>query len=305
MTRAFSVAAGLALLACGACASQASGVTDPGPRLGVAALDLVTASGGFPARARVLTLAEERLVQECMARRGHTYWPITPEPVTGSDEQRTVDLPGRRAHGYGLAVKQPGPPRVGPDEDKPPFQRAMFGDRKREGQLRLPNGSTLSFPTSGCVPEARATLYGDQLLWARVDAVPQVVRTTLRAEGPELTKARAQWAACMATAGYRYTDSRAAVADLAAAYQRENTPALRAREIAVATADGECALRAHVPSTESALRRAQAQRLPAAERREISELAEAHCAAYRRAEGVLGTSTAAPPCPAVFRADPA
>src|SRR5690606_31617350 len=141
------------------------------PTLSSAAVDLATASGGYPDRARVLRAAEEQLVEQCMRDRGQVYWPVVPALLPGSDEERIVDLPTRQAEGYGLASDDR-PPSVGPSEGQPEFQRALFGDDQRHEELSLPNGTILSYPTSGCVADARAAIFGDNRSWARVDAIP-------------------------------------------------------------------------------------------------------------------------------------
>ncbi|MGC5330399.1 hypothetical protein [Micromonospora sp. DT62] len=299
-SRTLSVAVGLLVLVCGsACTPQAGTTGRQESALGVDALDLLTGSGGHPARRRVLELAEEKLVERCMAARGQVYWPVTPPPVDGSDEERAVDLPRRRAKGFGLAEASR-PPRAGPNDRQPAFQFALFGDTRRYEKLELPNGSVLSYPTVGCVAESRAALYGDARRWARVDGVPQVLDNALREQvgkAPELARARARWLSCMAGAGYPYPDPEGAAEDLSRAYRQDGDSAsLRRREIAVATADGECALRAHVPATELALRRDGARSLPAARRRELNDLGAVHCAAYRRAQPVVGDLAHAQPC---------
>lgn len=295
-----SAAVGLVVFACGACAQQASTTAERGPRLSVAALDLVTTSGGFPARRRVLDMAEEKLVERCMSERGQVYWPMRISPVTATDEERIVDLPKRRVEGFGLATGATKPPSVGPNENQPAFQLALFGDVQHYQGLRLANGKVVSYPTYGCLAQSRAALYGDALRWASIDSVPQVVASTLRAQvksAPELAEANSRWTSCMGAAGYQYPDPEAAITDLSTAYQQQGkTAALRQREIAVAVADGECALRAHVPSTELALRRSQAQSLPGEQRRELNDLATKHCAAYQNARRVVGETATAQSC---------
>ncbi len=300
MSRMLSVAVGLAVLVCGsACAPQAGTTGVQESRLSADALDLLTTSGDYPARKRVLDIAEEKLVERCMAARGQIYWPNTSPPIIASDEERTVDLPRRRAEGFGLTGGSK-PPRAGPNDTQPGFQAALFGEIRHYQDLKLPNGNVLSYPASGCVAESRAALYSDVRRWARVDAIPQVVGNKLRAQtndAPELAEVRSRWVSCMAAAGYPYPNPEAAVDDLSSAYQKQgDSAALRRREIAVASADGECALRAHVPSAELALRRARAYSLPATQQRELTDLGAMHCAAYEEAQRVVGETATAHPC---------
>jgi hypothetical protein len=279
------------VLVCGACAPHTSTTPDRGPHLTPVAVDLLTGSGDYPARKHVLDTAEEQLDERCMTARGQTYQPFVPPLVAGSDEERALDLPRRRAEGYGLAPGASPPPSPAPNADRPQYQRALFGDDRHQQGLRLPSGAVLSYPTDGCLAESRATLYGDIVRWARTVSVPQVFDNDLRSQvknAPELAEANARWASCVTAAGYRYPTSEAAVDDVSTAYlQQGPTAELRKREIAIATTDGECALRAHKPRTELELRRAKARSLPADQRRELNELAAFHCTAYHNALHVV------------------
>lgn len=286
MSRIASVATGLLVFACGACAPNADTAPDRAP-LNTVALDLLTMSGGYPGRKHVLDLAEENLVEQCMAMHGQVYQPFAPPLLAGSDEERIVDLPRRRTEGYGLAPGQPIPPRVAPNADQPEYQRALFGDDQHRQELRLPNGAVHSYPTTGCVAESRATLYGDTMRWARAVSVPQIFDNYLRAQtrdASELTRAIANWASCMVTAGYPYPNPEAAINEMSTAYRLHGpTPDLRSREIAVAVADGTCALRAHLPATDLQLRRGRAESLTTDQRRDLNEIADIHCAAHGNA----------------------
>jgi hypothetical protein len=261
-----------------------------GPALSRAALDLLTTSGGYPAREYQLTVAEARLTQRCMTAHGLVYRLYEPTRPVGSDEEQVVDLPSRRAVGYGIDTPGGGEPPRDPGSDSPHYQEVLFGDAEHRQEMRLPNGATHSFVGNGCIAQARLRLYGDLGLWSRIVTIPPITDNDLRdqvSDAPELARAMTRWATCMAEAGYPYPTPEAASTAVSEAYQKEgHTPAMRDREIATAVADGECALRAHVPATELSLRRAAAKSLPAAARRELNELAAAHCAAARTAQTV-------------------
>jgi hypothetical protein len=279
MTRKLSVVAGLILLAVIAYAVAAGTRAGAGTRLNTIALDLVTASGAYQERAYLITLAEQQLVQRCMAGQNYTYWPATPEPIADP-----IDLPRRRAHGYGLNDPGIRPPAAGPEQDKPAFQHALSGSPEHYRQITLPDGEVLGFPTTGCLAQARATLYGDDTTWARTDSVPQILGSILRMQtrqDPALVRANQQWAECMKQAGFAFDSPAAAVASLATNHPRE-------REIAVATADGQCQLQVGLPATDLAARRAAAASLPATQRQQLLDLGQAHCAAYRRAAPLTG-----------------
>jgi hypothetical protein len=289
--RTTSAAIGLVVLVCGACTPHTSTTPARGPHLTGAAVDLLTGSGDYPARKHVLDTAEEQLNKRCMTARGQAYQPFVPPLVAGSDEERALDLPRRRVEGYGLAPGASPPPSAAPNADRPQYQQALFGDDRHQQGLQLPSGAVLSYPTAGCLAESRAALYGDVVRWARTVSIPQIFDNDLRSQvknAPELAEANSRWASCIATAGHPYPTSEAAVNDISTAYQQHGpTAELRNREIAIATIDGECALRAHKPRTELELRRAKAASLPVDQRRELNELAALHCAAYRNALHVV------------------
>jgi hypothetical protein len=296
--RLVAVLAGLVVLACGACAPRAGAPPGAGPALSRAAIDLLTGSGDQPAREYQLDVAEERLTQRCMTARGLTYVRHEPLPPTGSDEERAADLPRRRTVGYGLGSSGGGQPPPDPDAGEPAYERALFGDPRHRQELRLPDGSLHTFPGDGCIAESRTVLYGDVHRWARVVSIPPVVDNALRDRtrgAAALARAGARWASCMSAAGFPYPTPEAAVDALSAAYaEHGSTPALNARETATAVADGECAIHAHVPATDLAVRREAARSLPAGQREELNELAAVYCAAASRATRITGHS--APAC---------
>jgi hypothetical protein len=153
-------------------------------------------------------------------------------------------------------------------------------------QITLPNGSTLGYPTTGCLAQARASLYGDDTTWARADSVTQILSNTVLTQAgrdPTLSKTIERWAGCMKAAGFTYKSPGAALSALTAAHPR-------AREIAVTTADGKCRLQDGLPAADQAARRATAAALPVAQRKELLDLAHAHCHAYGRAAQVTGRS---------------
>jgi hypothetical protein len=296
MTRKLSVVAGVILLAAIAWAVAAGARPDHAPlpdpatlntatlntaTLNTAALDLATTSTAYQQRAYVLSLAEQQLITRCMAGQGWTYWPAEPAPVTDP-----IDLPYRRTHGYGLNDPSVTPPPAGPRDDDPGFEKALSGSAPAYRQITLPNGSTLGYPTTGCLAQARASLYGDDTTWARADSVTQILSNTVLTQAgrdPILTKTIERWAGCMKAAGFTYQSPGAALSALTAVHPR-------AREIAVATADGKCQLQVGLPAADQAARRATAAALPVAQRRELLDLARAHCHAYRRAAQVTGRS---------------
>ncbi|MFG1913275.1 hypothetical protein [Micromonospora sp. NPDC048898] len=267
------------VLVSGACAPGPGTTPPPADALTEQAVDLVTDSGAQPARRLFTTAAEEEVTRRCMAALGETYRPYVPPLAAGDDEHRLVDLPKRRSRGYEF-TSPVNPPSVGPDAKRPAFQKALFGDGSRDLGLTLPDASVVSFPSSGCVAQGRAAVYTDVVRWARVDSIPQVIGNRLRDQvsgSPELAAATRRWASCMRSKGLPY-------ARPAAAREAAGVPA---REVTIAVADGECDLQAHLTGTELALRRQAATRLPAADRRELNDLASTACTAAKEAAHIL------------------
>jgi hypothetical protein len=269
-----------------------------GPALSPAALDLLTGSGDYPAREYQLDVAEERLTQRCMTSRGLTYVLHEPLPPIGSDEERAVDLPRRRIVGYGLGSSSGGQPPPDPDAGKPAYEQALFGDPRHRQELRLPDGSLHTFPGDGCIAESRTKLYGDVRRWARTVSIPPVFDNVLRdrtRDVPELAQANGRWTSCMAAADFPYPTPKAAIDALSTAYAEHGpTPTLKTRETATAVADGECAIRAHVPATDLAVRHKATRSLATGQREELNELATLHCVASRHATSI--TQHNAPDC---------
>ena len=161
-----------------------------------------------------------------MAKNGLAY-PIETQPLdTRTDEERAIDLDSRRLDGYGLyhsRTRTHTSEKTGQDGDFPTeldryvsqlpendrviYRRALFGGNREYSAIRLPDGSTTSFPTKGCVAEARAALFGDVVLWARVAYIPQTFNNILTkrvTDDPDYAATIDKRRACMAKQGYQF-----------------------------------------------------------------------------------------------------
>ncbi|MFG3322564.1 hypothetical protein ACGF3J_31360 [Streptomyces sp. NPDC048171] len=167
--------------------------------------------------------AEERLVKECMAEKGHPYWEL---PVPGVDERKagryvTDDVDWARKYGYGRVFEERGeeirrtdPTTVHINKLRPreraAYNNALDGDHRKRMSTELPGGTgTVDAPRGGCANQARSTLYGDAEKWfaARktIEGILPLYGRDLM-EDSRLTKPVAQWARCMKDAGRPFDD---------------------------------------------------------------------------------------------------
>lgn len=246
-------------------------------RVSAAMTDVATRSGRWPTGADQLQAAFDQLDRQCLSRAGF-HLPPAPKVTLPSPENEaaTIDLPGRRRHGYGISMPHGSAATAeNPNtyaaslsaEDRQRFGSAQFGPGMPRTTVALKGKAGATVPTAGCVAHARKALAGDVQTWAKISYIPQqfddqVSRKALTDTGYRATLAR--WRICMAEAGFRYASPDAAVAHLQQEYERGAKGArFQRREIAVAVADGECASRTHLPAELLRARRGQVTRLSA------------------------------------------
>ncbi|MFH9730298.1 hypothetical protein [Streptomyces sp. NPDC017260] len=167
--------------------------------------------------------AEERLVKECMERKGHPYWEL---PIPGVDERKagryvTDDVGWARKYGYGRGFEERGEKirRTDPTtvyqnklrpKDRAAFNRALDGDYRDRMSVELPGGTgTVNAPRGGCANEARSKLYGDSETWFTIrktieGILPLYGRDLM--EDARFTQPLAKWARCMKEAGRPFDD---------------------------------------------------------------------------------------------------
>ncbi|MEU5094993.1 hypothetical protein [Streptomyces sp. NPDC020996] len=159
---------------------------------------------------QALHTADERLVADCMRRRGLRY---QPQPlVTGGTDPDDVNPYGlltraqARRDGYGitsarLAARPPDDPNADRARE-PGWRRALLGTKSHEVRIRLPGGAEFFYNSDACVTRARQTLYGAD--YDRLSSTYQVlsnqVVTAVR-EDPRYLRAQHRWALCMRAAG--------------------------------------------------------------------------------------------------------
>jgi hypothetical protein len=256
----------------------------PASRLTASAVDLATRSGSWPATEQRLQTAINRLDHACMAAHGFQY-PDSPRSALPApeDEAASIDLPGRRDRGYGLAgsttTRSPAPDPAATyyahlsAADKRRFDLAFFGPSSAQLTVSLGDGHVVTVRKSGCEAASRRSLIGDVSRWAQVEYGTEDLNNHLAdrlAAAPRYRAALSVWRSCMAGHGDDYVTPEAAYQAMQTLYQRSGTtPTVRQREIAVAVADGECAGQAHLPSVALSIKRDLVPSLPTAERQRL------------------------------------
>ncbi|MEV0223250.1 hypothetical protein [Streptomyces sp. NPDC050704] len=223
------------------------------------------AAGAAGEQVRDLTVAEEvevdraveELVEKCMERQGHRYWP---GPVAGVAERKAGayvvdDVEWARRYGYGrpfrIAAEETrrSHPNVTyhnalPEQERIRYSLALDGDFDDDISLELPSGGTVRTPREGCYVEARERLYGDYPTWFRAKKTvtgltPLYVPRILRDE--RLVTAVKAWSRCMNESGnpFRSPDEIRQKRD--SLIKGMNASQAQSAEVKLAVAEAECA----------------------------------------------------------------
>ncbi|MGP3983086.1 hypothetical protein ACTWQI_18990 [Streptomyces sp. KR80] len=277
-------------------------------RLSTSAVDLATHSGTWPATQRTLQSALDELVRACLKKKGFGFPADDVEALTPpEDEAAAIDLAGRRKTGYGISVNStestensaelPPVDRYYATLSKPEqrrFDEALAGPPDRRRKVSGTGWGDVLVPEEGCEAEGRRQLAGDGVLWARITYVPEKFGNQLAdrvAKEPEYTRVVTTWRSCMKARGHPYEDPDGIRPRLEKEFRTTGpTEAFRKREIAVAVADGECALRAHIPSVSLEVQRGLVTTLTHREQRTLAELAAYRDAAVERARKITATA---------------
>ncbi|GAA4234121.1 hypothetical protein GCM10022254_38260 [Actinomadura meridiana] len=234
--------AGLVLTACG-------GKTDPPPK--------GDSQSGMTLERRQLIIAENELTSICMRKHGFKHVTAIP-PVREAPDPAAVEgdnIASRKANGYGLSSRGQGNGLDGvgvngryldslSKAEQARWQRTYIGDDTKKINVTMPDGSTVSTGSDGCVTEARRTLYGDISKYLRVYMVAvnytgEAYRLTIG--DPAYTAAVGRWKQCMTGRGYHFDSPKAAYEATDEEYEKaEDKAKARRQEIAVAMADAEC-----------------------------------------------------------------
>jgi hypothetical protein len=213
--------------------------------------------------------AEEELVEKCMERQGHRYWP---GPVASIAERKAGayvvdDVDWARRYGYGrpfdIAAEETrrSHPNVTyhnalPEQERIRYSLALDGDFDDVISVGLPSGGTIRTPREGCHVEARERLYGDYPTWFRVKKTvtgltPLYVPRILRDE--RLVTAVKAWSRCMNESGnpFRSPDEIRQKRD--SLVKGMNASQAQRAEVKLAVAEAECARKTSLGETARSL----------------------------------------------------
>lgn len=249
--------------------------------------------------------AEIRLVRACMEERGFRYpAPDPPARAAPEDEKAAVELADRSRTGYGISPSPTPSQTAGPGSApvdryyrtlpaarQRAFDQALNGPPDKKVTVSGTDWGEVRVATEGCDAESRSHLAGSPALWARMTYLPEKYDNELGRRvpsAPAYTRALAEWRSCMRGRGHPYGSPEQAQ-DALRKEQRAagSADAFRRGEIAVAVADGECALRAHLPGVSLRVQRELVSTLSPGDRRTLADLAAHRETALRRARTVL------------------
>lgn len=221
--------------------------------------------GGAGEQVRDLTVAEEvevdraeeELVENCMERQGHPYWPA---PVASVAERKAGayvvdDVEWARRYGYGrpfdIAAEKArrSHPNVTyhnalPEQERIRYSRALDGDFDDAISVGLPSGGTIRTPREGCHVEAQERLYGDYPTWFRVKKtvtgltplyVPQIL------QDERLVTAVKAWSRCMNESGNPFGSPDEIRQKRESLVKGMNAAQAQSAEVKLAVAEAECA----------------------------------------------------------------
>ncbi|MFD4689952.1 hypothetical protein [Streptomyces sp. NPDC058463] len=280
-------------------AGRGDAVAADKPALGAAAVALLTKGDAYYAEQQILQVAELKLSDRCMRQQGLRDPAVDAPAQIDRDEDWHPDLQQRRIRGYQLGKTDDKPTsessadvylRTLSARERERFHQALAGGPSDQTPLTLSSGQTFTFPTAGCIAESRGRLYGSPTTAARIEFIPQGHYVGLYFKAIEDTRyhrAIEVWGGCMHGRGYPFATQAQARSQAAAAHKSSSATAAAKQEIAIAVADAQCAGTAGLTRTVQGLLRGYAKGLPAAQAKELEELAALRTEAVRRAEDLV------------------
>lgn len=275
----------------------------------------------WAADAALLHDASERVVADCMGRRGFRYTPDPYPSAKGSAQWHVGDVAFAAEHGYaidygrrpGAAPGVPEGPGTGDDTAHAAdtalltpvaaasWREALIGrpidpSRPSPDVLRVPgvNGETRLMRLRTCATEGLEAVRGDLSTWFAAEAAfaqtQRQVAVAVSAD-PDFQQADARWAACLRRAGYPDPGREAAAQRLRTAVAEGALSPERARaaERARAVADATCMTTEGTTITINTLTARHEKALPDESRRAVRDMESRHAAAVHRATNLVGT----------------
>lgn len=251
-----------------------------------------------PHERAALHAANERLIADCMRRRGHVY---KPEGLaTGRTDPQDRNPYGlltteqARQDGYGITSarlntrmpRDPNKARSGERE----WREALLGTTAHRVHVRLPGKQEFFYNTDACLTEAREKLYGAdyERLYNTYQVLANQVVSAVH-EDPRYRRAQHRWSGCMRHAGVRAAgtldDPRTSVGDRLrrAAADRGELRAVARHELTLSRQDAGCQAKTDLARTVTEAQK-RAEKAVAGDRRSgLVRLRALRDAAVRRA----------------------
>jgi hypothetical protein len=246
----------------------------------------------------LLRSAEERLVHDCMAAAGFTYFEKPPVPKSDQPDFPYVvdDVAWARANGYGAGPVAPSVDLAGQyfarlsKEQQDAWRTALVGSGKQLS-VELEPGRRLSASDKGCIASSRRTLYGDLPRWFKArrltDSLGFLVQDRVRRDR-RYVAAMADWAGCVKRLGYDADDPGELREVVAERNEGSAASVVRAAEVEATVAEATCAQSTSLVRTLREVEPAHRAALTAERRSELAGLNGLEQAAVPRAKVVLG-----------------
>ncbi|MCB5165843.1 hypothetical protein LG634_13485 [Streptomyces bambusae] len=201
--------------------------------------------------------AESLLVGACMKDRGYRYTVVPPAqqpPVPPDFPYGIDDAEFARSHGFGTDLDLQVTRRAATDPNRSyarslgsargtGYAQALTGTAGKRITVTLPSGFRIATNTTGCLAQARRTLYGDHPAWFAATRTAENLKAVYQArtrKDPAYAAAVRKWSACMSGRGWQVKDLEALRMQASAASHRAPTRRQLAHERAAAGAEAEC-----------------------------------------------------------------
>lgn len=248
----------------------------------------------FQAEERSIEDAEHRILELCMAAKGHEV--VFPPATSDQIIARVVpNLRFRRQHGYGFVEQRPVEAREvipATEEGRERLAYKYFGDESERISIPTPVGKS-TMAVEGCWGFARWAVHGSVLNSTLALDVPRDYSAMIGhqiAEDPDyIGTPMRRWSDCMKARGHSYADLNGPYYDAMYAYQYADPKptAVSDRERRVALDDGECQIAVGLPTLVRRLQVEHVARLPLEQRRQLEEIVDVRTRSLRRAERIV------------------
>lgn len=301
------------------CLTASSNITDAGVVSRPRPLDGATSFTA--AEMGILHRATELLVANCMAARD-LHYRVVPDVdhmrSAAANPYELLDIDLAAKDGYGMTAEllnQAHRTPVGdlndqwleqmPEDQRGRWREALVGSAGARKQLTLPDGTTFTYPTDGCIAQARSQIYGPDwdYLYSTFQGYANLIILRTR-QDQRYQRTIGTWSACMRAAGYQYQTldgPREEISNrLAAATAQGVPPDLAARQLRetalfefdIARQDAQCERKVRLDQAVAAAQ-ADADRatLSPSVRTQLAALRVARDQAVARARAMLSQAT--------------